>query len=143
MQRTGIGTIKTFAMKYIVLLTSGLLLFCIVFGQPEPREYFLERSKKQKTTAWILLGTGATAIITGAIIDNSHKDEEQSFTGGFVEVGGIICSLASIPFFISSSGNKKRAVIVTLNNRKVVPGKDNLLISRRHSSISLRIALRH
>ncbi len=90
--------LKLAKKRNIVLLISGLLMFNFVFSQPKAKEYFLERSKKQNTTAWILLGTGAAAIITGAIVDNSHKGEEQSYTGGFIEVGGIICTLTSIPF---------------------------------------------
>ena len=77
-------------MKNIILLISGLFVFNFVSSQQKAKEFFLERSKKQKRTAWILLGTGTAAIITGVIIVNSHKGEGQSFTDGFIEVGGII-----------------------------------------------------
>lgn len=127
-------------MKHIVLLISGLLLFSCLFSQPKTKEYFLQSSKKQKTTAWILLGTGAVAIITGAIIDNSHKGEEQSFTGGFVEVGGIICTLTSIPFFISASKNKKRAMTVSMNSRRILLLQSNSFVSRVQPSVSLRMS---
>ena len=128
-------------MRNIVLLVNGLLLFNFVFSQPKAKQNFLERSKNQKTTAWILLGTGVAAIITGAIIDNSVKEDKQSYTGGFIEVGGIICTLTSIPFFISSSKNKKRAIKLTFNNRRILLPQNNSFVTRVHPSISLCIPL--
>lgn len=126
-------------MKNIALLISGLLVFNFVFSQQKAKEYFLERSKKQKSTAWILLGTGTAAIITGAIIDNTQKREGQSFTGGFIEVGGIICTLTSIPFFISSSKNKKRATTLTINNQRILLPQNNSFVLRDQPSLSLLI----
>ncbi len=127
--------------RRIFLLISGLLVFNIVFSQLKTKEYFLQKSKNQRTTAWILLSTGAAAIITGTIIDNSHKGKEQSYTGGFIEVGGIICTLTSIPFFISSSKNKKRATRLSINNRKILLPHSNSFVLRFQPSVSLCIPL--
>ena len=130
-------------MKPIILLVSCLLLVNQVFSQMKTKEYFLEKSKKQKTTAWILLGAGAGAIITGAIMDNSHKGEEQSFTGGFVEIGGIISTLTGIPFLISSLINKRRAIKLTINTGKIILPQDKFLVSTNHFSLSAIIPLGH
>ncbi len=131
---------KSFSMRHFILLASSLLFFNYVFSQSKSKEYFLQKSKTQKTTAWILLSTGTAAIITGAIIDNSYKGEEQSFTGGFVEVGGIICTLTSIPFFISSSKNKKRTMTVSMNSRKILLLQSNSFVSRVQPSVSLHMS---
>lgn len=128
-------------MRNFVLLISGLLVFNFIFSQQKAQKNFLERSKKQKRTAWILLGTGTAAVITGAIIDNSVKRERQSFTGGFIEVGGIICALTSIPFFISSSKNKKRATTLTIHNQTILLPRNNSFVSRDQPSLSLHIPL--
>ena len=128
-------------MRKIVLLISGLLVVNFVFSQQKAKGYFLERSKKQKRTAWILLGTGTAAIITGAIIDNSHQREVQSFTGGFIEVGGIICTLTSIPFFICSSKNKKRATTLTIKNQRILLPQNNSFALADQPSLSLFIPL--
>jgi hypothetical protein len=128
-------------MRHFILLASSLLFFNYVFSQSKSKEYFLQKSKNQKTTAWILLSTGTAAVITGAIMDNSHKGEEQSYTGGFVEVGGIICTLTSIPFFISSSKNKKRAMTVSMNSRKILLLQSNSFVSRVQPSVSLHMSL--
>ena len=94
-------------------------LFCnILFGQSKSKEYFLDRSEKQKKTAWILLRTGAAAILTEAIVDNSQKGTGQSLTGGVITLGVVICTLVSVPFLISSSKNRRRATsFSTLNHR--------------------------
>ncbi len=128
-------------MKPIIIFVSCLFLLIEVYGQQESKEFFLKKSKNQKTTAWILLGTGVTAIITGVIIDNSHESENQSFTGGFIEVGGIICTLASVPFFIGSAKNKKRAVTLTLNNRKILLPLNELLTHKIQPTLTVRVLL--
>lgn len=128
-------------MRQIVLLLSGLLVFNFLFSQQKAKKYFLKKSKNQETTAWILLGTGTAALITGVIIDNSLKRERQSYTGGFIEVGGIICTLTGIPFFISSSKNKKRATTLTINNQRILLPQNNSFVLRDQPSLSLHIPL--
>jgi hypothetical protein len=136
-----ITTPKLSNMRHIVFLISGLLLFNCLFSQPKTKEYFLERSKKQKMTAWILLGTGAAAILTEAIVDNSQRGTGKSLTGGIMTLGGAICTLASIPFFVSSSRNKRRAMALTVNNSRIVLPGANSAFARYHSSISVHIQL--
>jgi hypothetical protein len=126
-------------MKSVFLLIICLSLLNCIFSQTKAKEYFLQRSKNQKTTAWILLGAGVTAIITGVIVDNALKEGEQSFTGGFIEVGGIICTLTSVPFFISSSRNKRRATTLAISNEKVLFYPNSPLVSRLHPTFSLHI----
>lgn len=119
-------------MKKMYSLLLCIFLCNLVFSQTKAKEYFLERSKKQKTTAWILLGTGTAAILGGLIIDGNVDDGEQSYTGGFFEVGGFICTLASIPFFIGSAKNKKRATTLTFNNQlKWVPLGNGFAVKRQ------------
>ncbi|CAN5751965.1 hypothetical protein BH10BAC2_BH10BAC2_07120 [soil metagenome] len=60
--------------KYILLF---ILAFAIgkSFGQNpansiKTKDYYLHKSKNQKTTGWILLGSGVAAIGTFLVIDN-------------------------------------------------------------------------
>jgi hypothetical protein len=75
------------------------------------QEYYLRKSKRQKTTAWILLGSGVTLITSGIIIAANQEEAgiEAAIPLVFISGPGIVTSLVSIPFFISSSHNKKRA----------------------------------
>lgn len=63
-------------MKFVLVLISCMLVFTYGYSQPESKEYLLQKSKKQKTTAWILLETGTAVIIAGVIMNNAHKEEE-------------------------------------------------------------------
>ena len=78
------------------------------------------KSKTQKTVAWIFLGSGA-AIFAGGLITNYNQlnnphdfDEALDPTFGADEGAGIaalglLVAGGSIPFFIISSKNKKKA----------------------------------
>ena len=87
------------------------------------------------------MGTGAAAIITEAIVDNSNKGTGQSLTGGVLTLGGAILSLTSIPVFINSSKNKRRAAALAVNNSKINLPQGNSNLAKNHFSISLRLPL--
>ena len=129
-------------MKHFILLVNLLLLCNCLFSQPNTKDYFLQKSKIQKKTAWILLGTGAGAVLIEGIADNSKGGTGQSLTGGIMTLGGIICSLTSIPFFISSSKNKRKGMALTINRNKILSPQNNFAVAINYSSISLNIALK-
>jgi hypothetical protein len=72
------------------------------------REEYLQKSKNQKTTAWILLGGGA-ALSTGAMIwavqDLFSPDQGQ----GALFIAGVSAMAGSIPLFIAAARNKRKA----------------------------------
>ncbi len=73
-------------------------------------------SKKQKNTAWILLAGELGIAAIGGIVQlaaDNHRagDFNLNFTGAGIAVIGGIVSLSSIPFFISSSKNKRKAIL--------------------------------
>ena len=83
-------------------------------------EYY-EKSKRQKTAAWVLLGTGI-ALFTGGLIAhyseiNNNQDDPYAelseltfFTAGeVIATIGALSAGGSIPLFIVSSRNKKKA----------------------------------
>ena len=85
----------------------------------------LKRSKRQKTTAWILLGTGAGVSIAGAIIGSNSisnsADQWDIFprgtlAGGGMILGGITAIITSVPFFIASGRNKRNAHLIFQND---------------------------
>ena len=119
-------------MKNIIFFLLLLMIAATAFSQeidPGPvmtKQDYLQKSKTQKKVAWILVGTGTTAIITGVIIDNAHiRRKEQSLTGGVIEVSGIICGLTSIPFFVASGKNKRKSKSISFNFQKSQQIRDN------------------
>lgn len=63
-----------------------------------------------------MLGAGAFAAVTGAVIFNQYFDlwddsnDVLMGTGVVLGTAGVLSMLGSIPFFIASSKNKERAI---------------------------------
>ena len=98
--------------KYFVILLLMVFAFNANSQQLKNNEqktasHYLEKTKRQKTTGFILLGGGVAAFTGGAIaMEHSQSKGENEFP--FV-VGGLVMTLSSIPFFISSASNKHKA----------------------------------
>ena len=65
---------------------------------------YLAKSKSQKTAAFILLGIGVTTLTIAAVGDLGFDA-----LGAVVVVGGV-ATVASIPLFIASGKNKRKAM---------------------------------
>jgi len=115
---------------------------------PQAQTDYLKKSKHQKTTAWILLGSGATLILTGIIIPKgemthegfwpTYKNDGLKNTLG---LGGLSSMIVSVPFFIASSKNKKRASSLSLKNEPVQEPEKNGLAYHLVPSIQLKLSL--
>ncbi|MEY3499667.1 MAG: hypothetical protein RL308_1336 [Bacteroidota bacterium] len=86
---------------------------------PYSKAYYLQKSNKQKRVGWILLGGGALFATVGGI---GFSENFGIFTSnstadgyGFLFLTGIVSGLASIPVFISSGNNARRAATITFN----------------------------
>ena len=114
-------------------LYSIILVFSFQFTQAQlidgtttmtPEEQFNYHSLKQKrnkTAAWILLGSGLLMTMSGIVI-NSADEYVEVFTLGLKEVEDVhkgdwliyvggATTLASIPFFISAGKHKSKATV--------------------------------
>jgi hypothetical protein len=109
-------------------------------------KYFSKKHKNQKTTAWIMLSggfvltVGGAAIITKEILIDPWTGEEVNPLGGVILYYGGLASMAtSIPFFIASGKNKKRANL-SLQQQKITMGH-KINQQPNYNSIALRINL--
>ena len=100
-------------MKKLIFVILLLLSLIRSFGQqqtsPAPsitKTDYLQKSKNQKTVAWILLGGGTVMMMTGVVIASEDILDPTPKGGGLV-VAGLIVSVASIPFFIASGKKQK------------------------------------
>ena len=97
-------------MKVIIHFTLLLLFSISSFCQSTPNDLltvktdYLKKSKSQKTAAFILLGIGVTTLTIAAV-----GDLDLDILGTVVIVGGA-ATIASIPLFIASGKNKRRAM---------------------------------
>ena len=105
---------------YTLFLLCALVCATIVSAQVAPGaapkqmtdrelgEFYLKKSKGQKTTGWALLGGGMVMYVVGI----SVAVNDDSGTGAVAALLGSFATVASIPFFISSARNKGRAEVL-------------------------------
>jgi hypothetical protein len=145
-------------MKKITPLLPLLAFATTCFGQPIVQKNsltktdYLQKSKKQKKVAWILLAGGAAMTITGVaipskVIDYENPldpfDDKYSNDWGALIIPGTIAMLTSIPFFIASSKNKKRAkaASVFINMEEVQIIQRTMIRNQSFPALGLKISL--
>ena len=153
-------------MKKIIVLILVFLIVGNTFSQKsliqtQTKEFYLKKSKNQYTTGCVLL-IGGTAMIIGGFISDSQKSDPDpidpdgySFgsylsasieqanmdigAAGYFIIGGVLADLASIPFFISSSKNKKKAASISFSYQNIYFKQNNLSSLSVKPSIVIRI----
>lgn len=113
--------------------------------------YYSKKQKNQKTAAWILISGGAVVSVSGMIaqaatstmdlvmIMAGSEPEEFDQTGTYIAYAGLATMATSIPFFIASGKNKKRANIALQQQKITMGNKMNQQVT--YQSLSLRIRL--
>ena len=93
-------------IAYFLMLVLPVISFCQKKNDSVPvvKTDYLAKSKSQKTAAFILLGIGVTTLTIAAV-----GDLDLDVLGTVVIVGGV-ATIASIPLFIASGKNKRRAM---------------------------------
>lgn len=92
-------------------------------AQEMTKQDYLEKSRKQKTAGFILLGGGVAVLGIGAIVSAtnavgytvsciglncSQAAEEGIQTGGAIMLVGGLAVVGSIPLFVSAGNNRKK-----------------------------------
>lgn len=99
-------------------------------------DYF-KKSKKQRNTGFILLGSGV-AVFTGGVIAMQHSQSKGENEFPFL-VGGLAATTASLPFFISARINKHKAkVYLKREAYTICPGKQSNI---SYNAVTLRFNL--
>jgi len=78
----------------------------------EKYDFHYSKHKKQKKTGFILLGSGVAASLAGVLIgsnSDSLYDEANLGTGAILVTAGALTAISSIPVFIVSGSNKRKA----------------------------------
>lgn len=116
-------------MKRMLIILLWLLI--VTSGKGQTREHdpvltktdYLAKSKSQQRTATTLLAGGTVMMIVGYIgFNNTYDSNNNAGTDvfGFLILGGFAMDVASIPFFVGSSKNaRKAATMVRLENQRI------------------------
>lgn len=75
-------------------------------------QFYLQKSKSEKTKAWIFLVGGAALQIAGTVSYANNFFEESTTNADVMMLVGSLASGVSIPWFISAAKNKGRAEIL-------------------------------
>jgi hypothetical protein len=142
-------------MKKIVLI---LLLLSFTFSGYSQRiiketseaNYYLQKSKKQKTAAWILLSGGTVMCASGYIFFIYESFQGDGIYGTKAKLalamfyGGGAAIVGSIPLFIASARNKGIATSVTtgLKMEKTISQLQPDFVKATYPALSLNINLR-
>jgi hypothetical protein len=115
-------------------------------SQPYDPNFLFQKAKKQKTAAWILLGGGTGMAVAGLAIMVKDGSEEASaalvtvFTLGLVTpeepkssaagpilaIAGTGAMLGSIPLFMASAKNKRKASLMLKDESLFFNPRQNL-----------------
>ena len=128
-------------LMLMILLTSHSI-------SAQTKDDYLLKSKHQKTTAWILLGTGTALVFTGYLIafngvvdliNGGHKGNIG--TGGSLLFMGGAADVASMLFFISASKNRRSAMSLSFSTQTFPVVIKNMVYSKYVPSVSLHLKL--
>ena len=103
-------------MKKIIICTLIFVIAAKAFCQqtkpskPYTSADYLQKSKNQKSAGWVLLG-GGTALVAGGLLIGNRKESsfDDAATGAVFGALGVISALGSIPLFLASGRNKRKA----------------------------------
>jgi hypothetical protein len=117
---------------------------------------YLQKSKKQKKTATILLAVGAGLIVTSVVIPKGELTYDGICIGAYCSdrykndgiraafgLTGLVSMLGSVPFFIASGKNKRKArqasVFINMERARVLQA--TVIKNQSFPALGLRISL--
>jgi hypothetical protein len=113
--------------------------------QPVPNNYFIQKSKNQRETGFVLLGMGTAAFAIPIIIYASDPEfdptEISSPVGPLSILIGAVMIVSSVPIFISAGNNKRKGMSLSFKNERTLNIQNGGLLSESVPSLSLKIIL--
>ncbi len=154
--------------KVLIIVTLALVTNSSFSQQTKPsptltKQEFILKSKHQKTAAWVFLGGGFALSTIGVIIATPKAAEDvgygillfpniiagnpqpapnNDYTGETVLViSGVVAMLSSVPLFIASSKNKRKAMSLSFKNEPALQSLRGSLVTRSVPSLNFKISL--
>lgn len=128
-------------MKKMISLAMLLAVVVTSFSQQTEsspvltKQDYLQKSKSQRTSAFILLGTGA-ALLAVAAPGNVSFDILP-----ILVIGGGAAIIGSIPLFIAAGKNKRRAMSLSFKNETVPLPQPGGFANQSALSVTINIGL--
>jgi hypothetical protein len=138
-------------MKKIIAFLIVVIIGINCFAQqaatlpPITKTDYLQKSKNQKGAASVLLGGGVAMGVMGIIIfaQTFTISTNMNPTGAIIATVGFLAAAASIPLFIASGKNKKKARTVStgfiMEKTRAIQGAS--IVNRSYPALSMKIGL--
>ncbi len=129
-------------MKKMTVFLALLLMTGFTYAQDKTKDgytksEYLQKAKTQKTFGFLLLGGGVAMAVTGAALSGTFAED----TGKWLIIGGGVLAASSVPLFISSSKNTRKAESLTILASTQYVYCQNGITMRRQPAITLRLNL--
>lgn len=113
-----------------------------IIKTPLTKADYMEKSIRQKSTAWVLLGGGSALIVVGVLV-GTNKNASFGNAGTGVIVGGLgfLSTLGSIPLFLASSKNRKKGISLSLKDQRDIHSPIISLMHKPIPSLSISLSL--
>lgn len=122
---------------FVFLVTVSFRTFCQQTASKEmlTKQEYLQKSKEQKTSAFVLLGLGSASLAIAA------PGKVSMGTAGILVIGGGAAIVASIPLFIAAGKNKKKAMSMSFRFQEMQSPQYNGLAEKKIPSLSIKLHL--
>jgi hypothetical protein len=135
-------------MKKTIALIALLIAANSSFSQqtnasaPLTKKDYLQKSKKQKTAAWILMGAGLGVTILGLTSENDPSDNNSGNSGRTVGIiTGVSAISVSTALFIAATNNRNKAQSLGFKMEKGQFIRQGGLVYQPFPAVSLRLKL--
>lgn len=102
----------------------------------------LSKSKLQKTTGWIIFGTGTPAVaVTGYLLIAFNKNDIDKPLVTKIFIASVAYTLVSVPLIIAGNRNKRKALSISFIENKIALPQLSSTSFTNQPAVSLTIHL--
>jgi formate hydrogenlyase subunit 3/multisubunit Na+/H+ antiporter MnhD subunit len=138
--------------KTLFFVCTALLIAINCFSQSVEKTNYLQKSKNQKTGAFVLLGVGAALDIAGIITttSNASKEFDHIYSGESsvnhgsevaLYIAGTVCLAGSLTLFILSKSNKKKAMSLSIEPEQFRQLRKTSFYTLNYPALTMKIRL--
>ena len=134
-------------MKKIIFCLALLIITNSVYSQqsnPSPtltKKDYLQKSKNQKTAAWLFMGGGIGLSILGFQAESRIAGNKENSGRTVAIITGLAAVSVGTTLFILATENKKRAESLSFKMEKAPQIQQGSLVNRFYPALSFRIHL--
>ena len=133
-------------MKKIIICIALLIVANSIYSQQNPSptmttKDYLQKSKNQKTAAWLFTGGGMVITGLGISYDDDSGGKSENSGKTVLIVTGLAAVAVGITLFIAATENKKRAESLSFKMENAPMIQQGSFVNHSFPALSLRLKL--